>query len=94
MTLKLHRFDMSEWLDGSEPVAEYLTQVLADADDEEFIRALSYAARGKGMASIAKVSGLGRAGLRKALAPGATPRLDEVLSVIRALGVRLRADVA
>jgi probable addiction module antidote protein len=41
---------------------------------------------------IAKESGLGRESLYKALAPGAKPRFDTVLKVIRALGVKLHAE--
>ena len=41
------------------------------------------------MAQVAKDTGLGRESLYKALAPGAKPRYDTVLKLIRALGVEL-----
>ena len=41
------------------------------------------------MAQLAKDTGLGRESLYKALAPGAKPRYDTVLKLIRALGVEL-----
>ena len=41
------------------------------------------------MALVAKETGLGRESLYKALAPGAKPRYDTVLKLIRALGVEL-----
>jgi probable addiction module antidote protein len=44
------------------------------------------------MAIIAKESGLGRESLYKALSPGAKPRFDTVLKVIKALGVKLHAE--
>jgi probable addiction module antidote protein len=37
---------------------------------------------------------LGRESLYKALAPGAKPRFDTVLKVVRALGVKLTAKVS
>jgi probable addiction module antidote protein len=51
-------------------------------------------ARARGMAEVAKATGLGRESLYKALAPGARPRFDTVLKVARALEVRLSARAA
>ncbi|WP_336332509.1 addiction module antidote protein [Pseudomonas putida] len=69
--------------------SEYLSQVLSDGDTEEIIRALGHITRARGMTHIAMESGLGRESLYKALSPGAKPRFDTVLKVIRALGVDL-----
>ncbi|MDD2762324.1 MAG: putative addiction module antidote protein [Methylomonas sp.] len=89
---KLLPFDMVSLLDSDEAISEYLTQVLVDGDSDELIRALGYIAKAKGMAMVAKDSGLGRESLYKALAPGAKPRFDTVLKVMRALGVKLHAE--
>lgn len=43
---------------------------------------------------LAKDTGLGRESLYKALAPGAKPRYDTVLKVIKALGLKLHAQAA
>ena len=64
---KLKTFDMTGHLDSEEAMAEYLSQVLEDGDNDELIRALSYIAKAKGMATVAKASGLGRESLYKAL---------------------------
>lgn len=90
----LHAFDMSEMLDSDEAIAEYLSQVMADGDADELVAALGHIARDRGMAQIARDAGLGRESLYKALAPGAKPRFDTVLRVVRALGVRLEARPA
>lgn len=82
-------FDMAALLDSDEAISEYLSQVLSDGDTAEVIRALGHIARAKGMTHIATRSGLGRESLYKALSPGAKPRFDTVLKVIRALGVEL-----
>lgn len=51
--------------------------------------ALQTAARARGIAHIASVTGLGRESLYKALAPGAQPRFATVCKVLKALGVPL-----
>ncbi|MEN5035939.1 addiction module antidote protein [Pseudomonas sp. TWI929] len=89
MSEKLIPFDMAGLLSSDEAISEYLSQVLSDGDTEEIIRALGHTARARGMTQIAAESGLGRESLYKALSPGAKPRFDTVLKVIRALGVDL-----
>jgi probable addiction module antidote protein len=93
-TEKLVPFDMATMLDSDETISEYLSQVLEEGDSDELIRALGHIAKAKGMAMVAKESGLGRESLYKALAPGAKPRYDTVLKVIKALGIRLHAEPA
>nr|WP_314614643.1 addiction module antidote protein [uncultured Pseudomonas sp.] len=92
MNEKLIPFDMATLLDSEEAVSEYLSQVLIDGDTDEIIRALGHIARARGMSQIAAQSGLGRESLYKALTPGAKPRFDTVLKVIRALGIDLCAQ--
>lgn len=89
---KLVPFDMAAFLDSPEAIAEYLTQVLADGEPDELLRALGHIAKARGMAQIAEDAGMGRESLYKALAPGAHPRYDTVLKVMRSLGVRLAAE--
>ncbi|NTY92716.1 addiction module antidote protein [Pseudomonas putida] len=89
MSEKLIPFDMAALLSSDEAISEYLSQVLSDGDTEEIIRALGHIARARGMTHSATESGLGRESLYKALSPGAKPRFDTVLRVIRALGVDL-----
>ncbi|MFV3379944.1 MULTISPECIES: addiction module antidote protein [Pseudomonas] len=92
MTEKLIPFDMAALLDSDEAISEYLSQVLADGDSDEIIRALGHIARARGMSEIAANSGLGRESLYKALTPGAKPRFDTILRVVRALGIDLFAQ--
>jgi probable addiction module antidote protein len=49
---------------------------------------VSNVAKARGIAKIAKDSGLGRESLYKALAPGAKPRFETVQKLVDALGVR------
>jgi probable addiction module antidote protein len=82
-------FDMAEYLDSDEAIAEYLNQVLADNDAGELAAALGDIAKAKGMTEIAKASGLTREALYKALRPDSQPRLDTIQRVCTALGVKL-----
>jgi len=91
MNKELIPFDITEYLDSEEAMAEYLSQVLEDGDNEEFLRAIGYIAKAKGMAQIAKDTGLGRESLYKAFRPNAKPRFDTVMKVIDALNIRLNA---
>jgi len=38
MPLQLTTFDMADHLDSEEAIAEYLSQVMADGDDDELLR--------------------------------------------------------
>lgn len=84
-------FDMADYLDSPEAIAEYLTQVLADGDPAEWQRAIGHIAKAQGIAHIAEVTGLGRESLYKSLAVGAKPRFETMRQVVEALGVRLVA---
>ncbi|MGE4294169.1 MAG: addiction module antidote protein [Campylobacterales bacterium] len=89
--MKLIPFDMSQELEDEAMQAEYLNQVLADGDSEEFIRALGHIAKARGIAQIAKDSGLGRESIYKSLREGAKPRMDTVVKIMTALGLSLQA---
>ncbi|MBE2899215.1 putative addiction module antidote protein [Pasteurellaceae bacterium 20609_3] len=83
------RFDIVDYLDDEQVIGEYLTQVLEDGDNDEFIRALGYVARARGMSEVAQRSGLGRENLYNALQGGRKPRFDTVLRVLHALDLAL-----
>lgn len=82
-------FDAADYLDSEEVIAEYLNVALASEHPDLFLQAIADVAKARGMAQLAKDTGLGRESLYKALAPGAKPRYDTVLKLIRALGVEL-----
>lgn len=86
---KLRKFDASEYLTSEEAIAEYLTAALEDENPDVFLAAISDVAKARGMAAVAKSTGLGRESLYKALAPGAKPRYDTILRVLQGLGVKV-----
>jgi probable addiction module antidote protein len=84
-------FDAADYLDNEKVIAEYLSVALEDENPNVFLAAVRDVAKVRGMAQLAKDTGLGRESLYKALAPGAKPRYDTVLKLMRALGVELHA---
>lgn len=88
---KIAPFDAADYLDNEEVVAEYLNAALEDENPDVFLVAVGDVAKARGMAQLARETGLGRESLYKALAPGAKPRYDTVLKLMRALGVQLHA---
>ena len=91
---KFTPFDAADYLDDEETIAAYLSEALEDPDPDTFLMAVRTVARARGMAQLAKDSGLGRESLYKALTPGAKPSYDTMMRVIRALGVKLHAEAA
>lgn len=89
MNDKLAPFDVSDYLDDEEVMAEYLAACLEDPNPDVFLSALADVAKAKGMAQVAKISGLGRESLYKALAPGAHPRHETIRKVVAALGLKI-----
>ena len=85
-------FDISEYLDSEEAISEYLSQVLEDGDNDEFIRAIGHIAKAKGMAQIAEDTGLGRESLYKAFRANSKPRFDTVMRVMNSLQIQLSAS--
>jgi len=91
---KFTPFDAADYLDNEETMAAYLTAALEDENPDMFLVAVKDVARARGMTQLAKDTGLGRESLYKALAPGAKPRYDTLLKVLRALGVSLHVKSA
>jgi probable addiction module antidote protein len=92
MKKKLRTFDAADYLESDAVVAEYLNAALEDKNPDVLLQAIADVAKARGMTQLAKETGLGRESLYKALAPGAKPRYDTVLKLVRALGVELRTS--
>lgn len=95
-TIKLRRWDSTEHLKTEEDMALYLEACFEEAgDDAAFIaKALGNIARAKGMAQLARDTGLGRESLYKALSGEGNPSFATILKVMRALGLKLHAEAA
>ena len=88
---KTRVWDVAEHLETKEDMAAYLEAALEDGGSALVAAALGDIARAKGMAYIARETGLGRESVYKALSPEGNPEFATVLKVVRALGLRLRA---
>jgi len=88
------RYDIAEHLRTPAQMAAYFEACLEEADgDAAFIaKSLGDIARAKGMAQVAKDSGLSRESLYKALSGDRTPGFDTILKVLGALKIRLHAQ--
>jgi len=84
-------YDVVEHLRTPKEMALYLQACIEESDgDAAFIaKALGDIARAKGMAQVAKESGLSRESLYKALSGDRIPGFDTVLKVLAALGLSL-----
>jgi probable addiction module antidote protein len=93
---KTTRYDVAEHLRTPEEMAAYLEACLDEAQgDAAFIaKALGDIARAKGMAQVARDTGLSRESLYKALSGERSPDFDTILKVVNALGLRLHAEAA
>ena len=92
MITKTKTFDVAEFLEDEETIAQYLNIALEDPNPEMLLLAVRNIARARGMTQLARDTGLGRESLYKALSEGAKPRYDTILKVVRALGVKLHAE--
>jgi len=86
---KFSKFEVYEFLDNGELIAGYLEEVLKEDDPALLLSALSDIAKAKGMGSIAEKSGLGRESMYKALRPGARPRFETIMKILRAMELQL-----
>lgn len=93
---KFSRYDVADYLKSEEDLAAYLDACMEEAgDDAAYIaEALGDIARARGMAQLARDTGISREGLYKALSRDGNPSLATVLKVVKALKLRLTTKVA
>ncbi|MEA4984224.1 hypothetical protein SDC9_49821 [bioreactor metagenome] len=90
--METSRFNISDYLDNNEMIAEYLNTVLAEGDDSEVIAAIGHIAKSIGMTKIAQETGLSRPSLYKALSEGSKPQFDTIMKVLRAIGGQIQIN--
>ena len=88
--LKTYPWNPSEHIKTEKDVVAYLDAAFEDGDPAVITGILGYIARSKGMAKIAKKTGLGRESLYKALSKDGNPGFLTVLKVVQALGYKLK----
>ena len=88
--METSKFDIADYLDSNEMIAEYLNSVLEEGDNDDMIVALGHIAKAIGMSKIAEETGLSRPSLYKALSDGAKPQFSTIMKVIKAVGGKIK----
>ena len=73
-------------------MTENFEEYARDGDSAALLSALRIVARVKSISAIAEEVGMTRQGLQKALSAEGNPRLDNISSIMRALGYRLMPE--
>ncbi len=90
--METSKFDIADYLDSNEMIAEYLNSVLEEGDNSDIITALGHIAKAIGMTKIAEETGLSRPSLYKALSDGAKPQFSTIMKVLKAVGGQIRVN--
>ena len=87
MKIKATPFDAARFLDSEEAISEYINAAIEEGDTALFLAALTNVVKARGIAKVASDAGIGRESLYKTLAPGASPRFETIMKLVRAIGV-------
>lgn len=82
-------FDVSDYLDSPELIAEYLNVTIESGSPELLYKAIGNIAKAKGMASIAEDTGLGRESLYKSLSVNGSPKFSTISKIANSLGLEI-----
>jgi len=83
-----------DYLENQTEIDAYLAEAFENEDPQVFLVALGFLARKKGMAEVAKLSGVNRESLYRSLSGDGNPAYVTVAKVAKALGVRFGARTA
>jgi len=89
MTEQIYDYDPAAALESEEAIAVFLADALETGDSAYVAKALGVVARAKGMAELARETGLSREQLYRSFSEQGNPTLKTLLAVTRALGVDL-----
>lgn len=90
------RFDPADYLADIETAAAYLEATLAENGDDPAViaAALGAIARSGNMSELARRTGMSREGLYKALSADGNPSFATIMTVSKALGLRVSFSAA
>jgi probable addiction module antidote protein len=92
VTMETTKFDIADYLDSNEMIAEYLNSVLEEGNDDDIVTAIGHIAKAIGMTKIAEQTGMSRPSLYKALSDGAKPQFSTIMKVLKAIGGQIRIN--
>ena len=94
MKTKTRPFDAANYLHDEEDVAAYLAAVMDEGDPALLAGALGDIARARGMAQLARDTGLSRESLYRSLSGERAPSSDTLFKVMKAMGLQLSVQPA
>lgn len=92
LRMETSKFDIADYLDSNEMIAEYLNSVLEEGDTSDLIIALRHISKAIGMTKIADETGLSRPSIYKALSDGAKPQFSTIMKVLKAVGGQIKIN--
>lgn len=90
--METSKFDIADYLDNNEMIAEYLNAALEEGSDSEIVTAIGHIAKAIGMSKIAEETGMSRPSLYKALSEGSKPQFSTIMKVLKAVGGQIRVN--
>lgn len=88
--METSKFDIADYLDSKEMIAEYLNTVLEEGDNADVINAIGHIAKAIGMTKIAEETGMSRPSFNEALSDGAKPQFATILKVLKVIGGQIQ----
>ncbi len=92
LRMETSKFDIADYLDSNDMIAEYLNSVLEEGDTSDLIIALRHISKAIGMTKIADETGLSRPSIYKALSDGAKPQFSTIMKVLKAVGGQIKIN--
>ena len=90
--METSKFDIADYLDNNEMIAEYLNAVLEEGNEDEIVTAIGHIAKAIGMTKIAQETGMSRPSLYKALSQGSKPQFFTIIKVLKAVGAQIHIN--
>ena len=90
--MRTSKFDIADYLENKEMIADYLNTVLEEGNESDIIVAIGHVAKAIGVTKIADQTGLSRPSLYKALSEGAKPQFATIIKVLKAIGGQIQIN--
>ncbi len=90
--METSKFEIADYLESKEMIAEYLNTVLEEGSDSDVINAIGHVAKAIGMTKISEATGLSRPSLYKALSDGSKPQFATIVKVLKAIGGQIQIN--
>lgn len=90
--METSKFDIADYLDSNEMIAEYLNEVLEQGNENDLITTIGNVAKAIGITKISEKPGLSRPSLYKALSDGSKPQFSTIIKVLKAIGGEVKVN--